>query len=147
MTLTDATVAAIAVPEGKSEIIVFNSQLAGFGVRIRRGGSRRFIKQYKLAGTNRRVTFKEATVRRARAAAQILAAKITLGADPALEKEAAHDAAGDTFKRCLERYLARPQGRRRASALKEIKRHLERDLVSLHRLPSRKSTDAESQMN
>ena len=138
MTLTDATVAAIAVPEGKSEIIVFNSQLAGFGVRIRRGGSRRFIFQYKLGGTHRRVTFKEANVRRARAAAQILAAKITLGADPALEKEAAHDAAGDTFRRCLERYLARPQGRRRASTLKEIKRHLERNLVSLHRLHIKK---------
>jgi integrase len=138
MTLTDATVAAIAVPEGKSEIIVFDSQLAGFGVRIRRGGSRRFIFQYKLGGTHRRLTFKEANVKRARAAAQILAAKITLGSDPALEKQAAHDAAGDTFKRCLERYLARPQGRRRASTLKEIKRHLERNLASLHRLHIKK---------
>ena len=134
MRLTDAAVAALTVPLGKAEIIVFDQDTPGFGIRIRRGGSKRFIYQYKLNGTNRRFTFKETSVKRARAAAQILAAKITLGTDPALEKEAAHDAAGDTFQRCLERYLARPQGKRRDSTLKEIRRHLERNLQPLHRL-------------
>jgi integrase len=134
MRLTDSTVAALKVPRGKSEIIAFDDGLPGFGVRVRSGGSRRFIYQYKLNSTNRRVTFKEANVKQARAAAQILAAKVTLGADPALEKEAAHDAAGDTFKRCLDRYLARPQGRRRERTLLEIRRHLERNLQPLHRL-------------
>jgi integrase len=134
MRLTDAVIAPLTVPAGKAEIIVFDDLLSGFGIRIRRGGSRRFIYQYKLNGTNRRITFKEVNVKRARAAAQILAAKITLGTDPALEKEAAHNAAGDTFKRCLNQYLARPQGRRRDSTIKEIKRHLERNLAPLHRL-------------
>jgi integrase len=137
MRLTDATVAALAVPDGKSEIIAFDD-MPGFGVRVRRGGSKRFIYQYKLNGTNRRVTFKEANVKRARAAAQILAAKVTLGSDPALEKESTHDAAGDTFKRCLERYFARPQGRRRASTLQEYRRHLQRNLAPLHRLHIKK---------
>src|SRR5262249_39658770 len=90
--------------------------------------------QYKVNGANRRVTFKETTVKRARAAAQILAAKVTLGSDPQLEKEAAHDAAGDTFARCLARYLARPLGRRRERSFVEIRRHLERNLRPLHRL-------------
>lgn len=134
MRLTDSSVAALKVPTRKSEIIAFDDSLPGFGVRVRRGGSKRFIYQYKLNGSNRRVTFKEANVKRARAAAQILAAKVTLGADPALEKEAAHDAAGDTFKRCLDRYLARPQGKRRERTLQEIRRHLERNLAPLHRL-------------
>jgi integrase len=134
MRLTDSTIAALKVPKGKSEIIAFDDLLPGFGIRIRRGGSKRFIYQYKLNGTNRRVTFKEANVKRARAAAQILAAKVTLGSDPALEKEAAQDAAGDTFKRCLDRYLTRPQGRRRERTLQEIRRHLERNLAPLHRL-------------
>jgi integrase len=138
MRLTDAAVAQLTVPEGKTEIIVFDDMLAGFGVRVRKGGSKRYVFQYKLSGVNRRVTFKETDVKRARAAAQILAAKITLGTDPALEKEAAHDAAGDTFGRCLSRYQARPQGRRRPSTLREIKRHLERNLASLHRLHIKK---------
>ncbi len=134
MRLTDSAVAALKVPHGKSEMIAFDDSLPGFGVRVRQGGSRRFVYQYKLNGANRRVTFKEANVKRARAAAQILAAKVTLGSDPALEKEAAHDAAGDTFKRCLDRYLARPQGQRRERTLQEIRRHLERNLQPLHRL-------------
>jgi integrase len=138
MRLTDDTVAALTVPAGKAEIIAFDDSLPGFGIRVRRGGSKRFVYQYKLNGTNRRVTFKEANVKRARAAAQILAAKVTLGSDPALEKEAAHNAAGDTFGKCLARYLARPQGRRRERTLREIRRHLERNLAPLHRLHIRK---------
>jgi integrase len=138
MRLTDSTMAALRVPDDKSEIIAFDDSLPGFGVRVRRGGSKRFVFQYKLNGTNRRITFKEANVKRARAAAQILAAKITLGSDPALEKEAAHDAAGDTFAKCLSRYLARPQGRRRERTLQEIRRHLERNLQPLHRLHIKK---------
>jgi integrase len=138
MRLTDANVAALTVAPDKAEIIVFDQDTPGFGIRVRRGGSKRFIYQYKLNGTNRRVTFKETNVKRARAAAQILAAKVTLGADPALEKEAAHDAAGDTFKRCLDRYLARPQGKRRNSTLNEMRRHLERNLAPLHRLHIKK---------
>jgi hypothetical protein len=138
MRLTDATVAGLEVPHDRSEIIAFDDSLPGFGVRVRRGGSRRYIFQYKLNGTNRRVTFKEASIKRARAAAQILAAKVTLGSDPALEKETAHDAAGDSFKRCLDRYLARPQGRRRERTLQEIRRHLERNLQPLHRLHVKK---------
>jgi integrase len=134
MRLTDSTVAALKVPRGKSEIIAFDDSFPGFAIRVRRGGSKRFIYQYKINGSNRRYTFKEANVKRARAAAQILAAKVTLGSDPALEKEAAHDAAGDTFKRCLDRYLARPPGKRRERTLQEIRRHLERNLAPLHRL-------------
>jgi hypothetical protein len=134
MNLTDTAVATLTVPDGKAEIIVFDDSLPGFGVRVRRGGSKRFIYQYKLSGTNRRVTFKEANVKRARAAAQILAAKVTLGTDPALEKEAAHDAAGDTVGKCLIRYLARPPGKRRPSTLREIRRHLEQNLQPLHKL-------------
>ena len=134
MRLTDAAIASLKIPDDKAEIIVFDSDLSGFGIRVRRGGSKRFIYQYKLNGTNRRVTFKEANVKRARAAAQILAAKVTLGSDPALEKEAAHNGAGDTFRRCLDRYLERPQGKRRERTLVEIHRHLERNLAPLHRL-------------
>jgi integrase len=134
MRLTDAKVAALSVPAGKKEIIVFDDSFPGFGIRIREGGSRRFIFQYKLGATHRRFTFKETDAKRARRAAEVLSAKVTLGSDPALEKESAHDAAGDTFRRCLDRYLARPQGKRRDSTMKEIRRHLGRNLAPLHRL-------------
>src|SRR5262249_9394817 len=65
-------------------------------------------------------------------------AKITLGTDPAEEREAAHGAAGDTFQRCMVRYLARPLGKQRQSTRNEIRRHLEVNLAPLHRLHIKK---------
>src|SRR5262249_16005038 len=47
----------------------------------------------------------------------------------------------DTFAKCLSRYLARPQGRRRERTLQEVRRHLERNLQPLHRLHIKKMED------
>jgi hypothetical protein len=85
MRLTDST--EITVPEGKSEVILFDGGLPGFGVRVRKGGSRRYIFQYKIGGVQRRVTFKEKDIKSARKAALGLAAKVTLGGDPQLDKQ------------------------------------------------------------
>jgi integrase len=134
MRLTNTSVAAIAVPSGKSEIIVFDELIPGFGIRVRAGGSRRFIYQYKIGKQNRRLTLRGRDAKQARDAALIEQAKLTLGQDPALARQDAQDAASDTFKRCVDRYLALPQGNRRDSTVKEIRRHLERNLAPLHRL-------------
>ena len=40
MKLTKATVGKPRVPEGKSELIVFDEDMPGFGLRLRAGGSR-----------------------------------------------------------------------------------------------------------
>ena len=39
MKLTKAIVAGLALPQGKSEMIVFDEALPGFGLRIRSGAS------------------------------------------------------------------------------------------------------------
>jgi integrase len=134
MRLTDKAVAALTVPPGKSEVIVFDGELAGFGIRVRAGGSRRYVYQYKVGGQNRRFTFRETDCGRARKAAQELAAKVTLGGDPQAEKATVQAAASDTFAKCLARYLARPQGKRRDSTIVEIRRHLLVHLAPLHSL-------------
>ena len=134
MQLTDSAITKISVPDGKSEIVVFDDLLPGFGVRVRKGGSRRFVYQYKIGGRHRKVTFKETNIVKARETAGRLAAKVTLGEDVASAKAAAQDAAGDTFGRCLALYLAQPQGKRRDSTIYERRRHLERNLAPLHQL-------------
>jgi hypothetical protein len=40
MRLTRPAVAALTLPAGKSELLVFDDALPGFGVRIRSGGKR-----------------------------------------------------------------------------------------------------------
>ena len=56
MKLTQKTIAALALPEGKTETIVFDEDLPGFGLRIRAGGTRSWIFQYKIGNQNRRIT-------------------------------------------------------------------------------------------
>ena len=46
MRLTKANVAKLSLPEGKSELLVFDEALAGFGIRLRYGGKRTWIAQY-----------------------------------------------------------------------------------------------------
>ena len=56
MRLTRPNVARLGVPSGKTEIIVFDEALPGFGVRVRIGGKRTWIAQYRLGKKQRQVT-------------------------------------------------------------------------------------------
>ena len=89
MRLTKANVARIHLPEGKTEIIIFDGELAGFGVRIRAGGKRTWIAQYRHGAQQRRMTI--GTVAgldegEARKRAKTVLSKVHLGQDPQLEK-------------------------------------------------------------
>lgn len=56
MKLTAHRVAALTLPEGKSDKIFFDDDIAGFGIRLRQGGGKRvWLFQYKIAGESKRV--------------------------------------------------------------------------------------------
>jgi hypothetical protein len=46
----------MALPEGKAEAILFDDSLPGSGLRLREGGSRMYVVQYKLGAKHRRFT-------------------------------------------------------------------------------------------
>jgi hypothetical protein len=48
MRLTKTTVSGLRIPEGRGELLVFDEALPGFGVRLRAGGKRTWIAQYRL---------------------------------------------------------------------------------------------------
>jgi Arm DNA-binding domain len=56
MKLIQKTVAALELPKGKSEAIFFDDDLPGFGLRIRVGGARTWVYQFKIGERNRRLT-------------------------------------------------------------------------------------------
>lgn len=56
MKLTATNIGTIQLPADKAEIIVCDDAIPGFGIRIRKGGSRNCIFTYRIAGTNRRMS-------------------------------------------------------------------------------------------
>jgi integrase len=138
MKLTTMTIRAAAVPLGKSEIIIFDDELPGFGLRIRAGGSRSFCFQYQIGSKQRRMALGVATpitVADARRTAAKLHARVKLGQDPAADKAEARREASETFKSLLDQYLEMLRKRLRPRSFKEIERHLAKHAKALHHMP------------
>lgn len=138
MKLTERKVAELSIPAGKSEQIVFDSDLPGFGVRLRAGGSRSWIVQYSVGARQRRVTFgKVGTLDadKARKMAKALLAEAHLGGDPQAKKLAARSEANVTLDKVVERFLARQEKRLKPRTFVEARRHLEIDFAPLHGQP------------
>ena len=86
MKFTAKTVAVLKLAEGRADAIFFDDTLPGFGLRLRAGGGRTWIYQYKLGDKHRRITLGSATaldLAKARDAAVTLYARVKLGQDPA----------------------------------------------------------------
>jgi hypothetical protein len=54
--LTQKAISGLSLPLGSREAIFFDDDLPGFGLRVRRGGSRNWVYQYKLGPKHRRIT-------------------------------------------------------------------------------------------
>ena len=132
-------VAALALPEGKSDHLIPDDRVPGLALRLRDGGSRTWIFSYRIGRRQRRMTLGPITalsVQEARRLATTLFAKVKLGVDPAQDKEDAKLQAAETVKAKLPLFLARQQDRVRDGKLRqrsyiEIERHL---LVHVKRL-------------
>ena len=137
MKLTQKTIAALALPAGKTETIVFDEDLPGFGVRVRAGGTRSWIFQYKIGNQNRRITLGSLaalTPARARETAGDLHAAVRLGRDPAGEKTEGRARAAETMGAVAQSYLTYQSGHLRPRSYVEVERHLLRYCKPLHGL-------------
>jgi integrase len=118
---------------GRDEEIVWDHDLPGFGLRLRRNGGdtrRTFVVQYRISGRRtRRVTLGAAakfTPPEARAAARKILARVALGADPQGEKQDKREAAAQTFKATADAYIAAKEKEKelRPASLKVAKLYL-----------------------
>jgi integrase len=124
------------------EAIYWDDKLPGFGLRLRPGGSRTFIFQYKIGKLTRRMKLGSATVinfAKAHATARNLHARSVNGDDPAKEKAEHKLKAGDTFAHFLPLYLESQRqrvahGKLRESTVIEMERHLMKQSKALHDL-------------
>jgi hypothetical protein len=56
MSVRQSPSARLILPEGKSEMIVFDESMPGFGVRVRAGGKRVWLVQFRIGNKQRRIT-------------------------------------------------------------------------------------------
>ena len=136
MKLTLKTVAKLNLPKNKRELIAFDDDIGGFGIRIRKSGSRSWIFQYDIGGRTRRMTLGNVSAMdpaKARQIAGELHAKVRLGQDPASDRAESRARADETFGACVRLFLAWQRGR--VKDFRNVERHLVRNLATLHNLP------------
>jgi hypothetical protein len=138
MKLTKATIEKLRMPPGKTDHIEFDSDLAGFGIRLRAGGKRVWIAQYRVGSKQRRETLGDVMkldADKARIAAKKKLAEVTLGGDPQNAKQTARALAAVTVGATLDAYLAHKRGQVRDRTYEAIERYLNDHWKPLHALP------------
>jgi integrase len=133
MRLTRAAIRSLALPPGKRDHIYFDDELPGFGLRLRAGGSQRYVLQYDIGGKTRKMSLgspAELDSGKARETARDLLAAVRLGRDPAGERSEARARVAETVGALLPRYLAHKAIR--PSTRRELERYLLRYARPLH---------------
>jgi len=128
MKLTEKGIRGLELPGGKSDHIHWDDEIPGLGIRLRAGGSRNWIFQYKVGGKNRRMSLGAVipeSVRTIREQAAQLHAKVKLGQDPAGEKEENVQRIADRFEPIANRYLAVKKESLRPRSYVEVERHIQ----------------------
>jgi integrase len=138
MRLTPQQVSALTLPPGKTDALHFDDVVPGLALRLRAGGGKAWVFQYRIGSKQRRLNIGAAsalTPHEARKHAAVLHAGVKLGRDPADEKSKARARASETFAAILPLFLSRQKERLRPRAYVEVERHLEVHAKRLHHLP------------
>jgi integrase len=137
MKLIQRLIDTLNPPPGKAEAIHFDDALPGFGLRVRAGGSRVYIVQYKIGAKQRRVTLGTTAQLRldvARDRARDILSGARLGHDAAGERAEARIRAADTCEAAFRRYLNRQKAQLRPKSYAETERYLLDHWKPLHGL-------------
>lgn len=138
MRLTGPNVAKLTLPADRAEAIVFDDALPGFGIRLRAGGKRVWVAQYRLGAKQRRVTIGNVEAigaDKARILAKEILAKAQLGTDAQTEKQDNRKRAAITFGSVVTNYLAAAQGRLKPRSYEEVERHFRQHWKPFRELP------------
>ena len=137
MKITQTNATKLKLPADKQEAIYWDDEIAGFGLRLRAGGSRTFVVQYKIGSKHRRITLGNAfkvTADDARKKAKQIFGKVADGKDPANERATRVAEASTGFAATAADFLQVRAKRNRARTLIETTRYLNKTFKPLHGL-------------
>jgi integrase len=137
MKLTETGISKLRLSSGKADEIFFDDVLSGFGVRLREGGSRKYIVHYRQAGIQRRDTIGSTatlTLEEARKRARKILVAVDDGRDPRAEKESKRAASGLIFAAVMRDFLEACQTSLKPKTLLGYTGDLERLWKPLHKL-------------
>jgi integrase len=155
MEFTTQSIKDLKLARGDKEAIFFDDNVPGFGIRLREGGSKTWIFQYRLGGKQRRMSLgsvaaislakardgeRDKDGRIIRRGAKDLHATVRLGGDPAGETRQAKRTASKTFEALAEDFLKDKEEQLRATSYADVKRHMTKCATSLEPLQVSKIT-------
>lgn len=136
MKLTQTSLSKLKLSAGSTDQIFFDDDFPGFGVRIRAGGSRKFVLHYRLGDAQRRYTIGSAsvlTLDQARQKARKALVAVGDGKDPQADQDASKAAAGLIFGKLVAPYLETCERSMSAGHLAQTKAYLENHWKPLHK--------------
>ena len=92
MKLTHNRIASLECPAGKRDMLVFDSEQRGLGVRVTATGGKTYLAQYTWHGQKRRIPLgpcNALSLAKARDAVRTIAGDVAKGIDPAIERKKA----------------------------------------------------------
>ena len=139
MRFTKSSIEALVLPSGKSDLLVFDDQHPGFGFRIRAGGKRTWVLQYRAGSRQRRLTlgsYPMVGIDAARSKAKVA----RRSEDPQGDKAQQRASAMITLRSVIDDYLPikrelLKKDKLRPSTYGEITRYLTRVWKPLHARP------------
>jgi integrase len=135
MRLNDKSIRTMTCPTGMTERTFFDSEVSGFGLRVRASGARSWLVQYAVHGKTKKITLGGpplVSLGAARARARELLAAVKLGHDPAQERAEAREAAANTVGALIPAFLERQRQRLKPRSVIETTRHLMKHARPLH---------------
>jgi integrase len=138
--LDERVIAKLKIP-ATDETRFWHPEVPGLYLRIRAGGSRTWMLQYRSGGVKRKVTLGRSPAMTAAAAAQAAKhnlARLAVGDDPAAARDATRAKAAGAIQigTLVEDYLNHAAQKVTGDYLKDTRRYLTRDLKSLLSIPA-----------
>jgi integrase len=133
MQFTKVAIDALAVPEGRSEVLVWDRSMPGFGVRVRFGGSRTWVCQFRIGTQQRRETLgdvRKVRIEDARKIARQRFAQAELGVDPRASRKPTI-----ALRKAVALYLDVKRDRMRPATRRQAIYHFTRLWQPLHNRP------------